>query len=113
MPKSDKPVVNLTFAKLDAEETPEPFVYVTKENHRIVFPDIYDMEAEEGQEFLDDVSRMTNNYEPFERWLDPEDYKALRADKLKLRQLLRLSQAVMGYYEGSLGTPGEEKSSGS
>lgn len=108
---SDKPIVNMAFSQLDAEEKPQPYVYVTKSNHRVVFPDIFDMEAEEGAKFLLDVQTSRDDGAVLKKWLDPKDYEAIRADKLTLRQRMRLMQAVMAYYENSLGTPGEEQAS--
>lgn len=111
MADKDKPIVNLSFSKLDSEEKPQPYVYLTKENHRVTFPDIFDMEAEEGANFLEDVEKSSDDDAVLKKWLKKEDYEALRKDRLTLRQRMRLMEAVMGYYEGSLGTPGEGKAS--
>lgn len=107
----DKPRINLAFSTLDQEETPEPFVYMTKTNHRIVFPDIFDMEAEEGERFMMEVEKMGYDSAFISKWLSTEDYEELKKDKLTLRQRMRLFSAVMSYYEGSLGTSGEGPSS--
>lgn len=112
MVDKDKPIVNLTFSKLDKEEIPQPFVYVTKANHRVVFPDIFDMEADEGSQFLSEVERSSDDDAVLKKWLSDEDYKAYKADKLTLRQRMRLMETVMNFYQSSLGTPGEEKASG-
>lgn len=109
---TDKPHVNLTYATLDAEESPEPFVYVTKANHRITFPDLFEMEAEEGEKFLADVETKRDN-EVLQKWLSEEDYEALRQDKLTLRSRMRLLEMVLNYYQSSLGTPGEDEASAS
>lgn len=111
MADKDKPKVNLAYSTLDSEETPEPFVYMTKANHRVVFPDIFDMEAEEGEQFMLDAQNMGVDSKFLEKWLGEEDFKALQADKLTLRQRMRLGNTVMSYYEGSLGTLGEGDSS--
>jgi hypothetical protein len=113
MAAADRPSTpNLTFTALDAEEIPEPFVYVTKANHRVTFPDIFDMEAEEGQKFLLDVETKDDK-EVLEKWLTKADLDALQKDKLTLRQRMRLMEAVMAYYQASLGTPGEGQASAS
>lgn len=113
MAATDKPSApNLTFAALDAEETPEPFVYVTKTNHRVTFPDIFEMPADEGQQFLIEVETKPDD-EILEKWLTKADLEALKKDRLTLRQRMRLMEAVMSYYQSSLGTPGEEQASAS
>lgn len=110
----DKPrPANLSFKELDAEERPEPFIYRTDTGHRVVFPDIFEMEAEEGEKFLNEIQRQQgNNYTALKKWLSKDDYDALRADKLTMRQLMRLAKTVYQYYEGSLGDLGEGLGSG-
>lgn len=111
MVASDRPPApDLTFAALDREEKPKPFVYMSKANHRVVFPDIFDMEAGEGQAFLVDVETRPDN-EILEKWLTREDYSELKKDRLTLRQRMRLMETIMSYYQASLGGPGEEQAS--
>lgn len=111
MVDQDQPIVNLTFTTLDAEELPQPYVYMTKKNHRVTFPDIFNMEADEGSKFLREVETSTDDDAVLKKWLTREDYAAYKEDKLTLRQRMRLMEAVMAYYQNSLGTPGEGQAS--
>lgn len=106
----DKPKVDLTFSNLDDEETPRPFIYMTKANKRVTFPDLYDMEWEEGEAFLADMATKPTR-QILDKWLTAADVEALKADRLSLRNMLLLTQKVQAHYEASLGTPGEGSAS--
>lgn len=110
MSKSDTPKVHSSFKSLESEHAPEPFVYMTKAGHRVVFPDPGEMDFEEAERWLLDMARMTNN-EGLKKWLAAEDYDALRADGLNLRQLMKLSEKVQGHYHDIFGAVGESPAS--
>lgn len=110
---TDKPKVHFSFAELDSEiENPEPFVYTTKASKRVTFPDLFAMEADEGEKFLYDL-RTKPDGEILKEWLSDKDRAALAEDKLTLRARTTLLQRVMAYYEGTFGTSGEEPASAS
>lgn len=104
---TDKPQApNLTFASLDSIDKPTPFVYFTKSNKRVTFPDVFDMEFEAAEEFLFDMADKRNS-EVLRKWLSDKDYAAIKADRLTLRQLQTLIERVQAHYEGTLGSAGE------
>lgn len=108
---NDKPATpNLTFGALNAVENPEQFVYTTKASKRVVFPDVYAMEFEEAEHFLNDLAGRHNSA-VLQKWLSDKDYAAVKDDKLNLRQLMTLIESVQAYYEKSWGTPGEDDAS--
>lgn len=108
---TDKPKVHFSFAELDSEiENPEPFVYTTKASKRVTFPDLFAMEAEEGEKFLMELQTKPDGV-ILKQWLSEKDQAALTEDKLTLRQRQTLMQRVMAYYEGTFGTPGEDTAS--
>lgn len=106
----DKPTIHATLKALDTEGKPEPFVYGTKTGKRVTFPDLFDMDWEEGERFLLDMQTESNG-EVLSKWLPKEDYENLQAEKLSLRQLGILLNTVMEHYEGSIGTSGKERAS--
>lgn len=106
---SDKPSApNLTFATLDKQESPTPFVYATKTGARVTFPDIFGLEFEEAEQFLSDIQRTTDNSVVLRKWLSPADYEKLRKDRLTLRQLVTLVESAQAHYEASVGSREEE-----
>lgn len=107
MADADKPKVHSTFSALDAIETPDPYVYVTKAGKRVTFPDLYDLEFEEAEAFLTDIASGQSNSEVLRKWLSEKDYAALKGDRLTLRQITTLTQMVQSHYEGTVGTVGE------
>jgi len=109
---NDKPVTHFSFADLDNEVKPEPFVYTTKASKRVVFPDLYDKEFEEAERFFKDFqSAEMSNTAALRKWLDEKDYENLRADRLTLRQVEVLVQRVQAHYEGTFGNTGEGSAS--
>lgn len=105
---SDKPrTPDFSFSDLDNLEKPEPFVYTTKASKRVTFPDVFDMEAEEAENFLREMGTNPWNTEVLQKWLPAKDYAALKADRLTLRQLSVLFERVQAHYEGRLGDSGE------
>lgn len=109
----DKPKVNLTFAQLEAEAAaPEPYVFVLPNSKRITFPDIFDMEAEEADDFLEQFKDAKNDFGILEKWLPKADFEEYRKAKLKLRMHGLLVQKVMAYYENTFGSPEKGNASG-
>lgn len=106
----DKPKAHLSFKALDAEEKPEPFTYTNHESKRVVFPDVFDWGYEEGEEFLEEM-RVLPARKFLTKWLTEEDFAKLQADKLSVRQMMRVTQAAMNHYESTLGDSGEENAS--
>lgn len=104
---SDKPTIHSTAADLDTEGKPEAYVHATRAGKRVTFPDVFDMEFEEAERFLDDLNGDQSNSAVLKKWLSEKDYEALRADKLSLRGIGILLQKVMNHYQGTVGTPGE------
>lgn len=110
---SDTPAkVNLTFSALDKEATPEPFVYTTKASKRVTFPDMYALEAEEGDKFLEEIA-VLSDAEFLAKWLPKTDMAALKADKLTVRQRKSLLNHVMVHYQSTMGDMGEGPASAS
>lgn len=113
MVDKDKPTVNFSYSQFE-DSAPEPYVYVTKANKRVTFPDIFAMEAEEAEQFLMDFNNTTvPDSVALQKWLSKTDYDALKADKLSLRFRSQLLESVMNYYERSFGSSGEESTSAS
>lgn len=104
---SDKPHINLTFQQLANEGDPEPYVYVTKANHRVTFPDFMALDADEGAAFLRDIETSRDDDAVLKKWLSDEDYAALKDDKMTLRMRARLMGYALEYYQASIGTQGE------
>ena len=103
----------LTADQLDAEvDVPEPFVYMTKASKRVRFPDLYDMEASEGEEFLSQLGTRTDGAF-LKEWLPEADFEALQAEKLTLRSRMTLMRMVLAHYEVSMGDAGEGSASAS
>lgn len=110
---TDKPKINFSFSELDNEvENPDPFVYTTKASKRVTFPDLYGMDADEGEKFLWELRTKPDGV-VIKKWLSADDQANLAEDKLSLRQRTTLLQHVMAYYEGTMGTPGEGPASAS
>lgn len=103
---ADKPTIHASLADLDTEGKPEPYVYMTKGGKRVTFPDIFEMDWEEGDKFMSDLeNKSTRAF--MSDWLPEKDFDALRAEKLTLRQMGILVQKVMAHYQGLVGGPGE------
>lgn len=108
---NDKPQINLTFSKLDAEiDAPSPFVYTTKASKRVTFPDLYAMEASEGEQVMKDMRTKTDSAF-LQQWLSDDDHAALMEDKLTFRHRRFMMKQVIAYYEASMGDEGEETAS--
>jgi hypothetical protein len=108
-PNLDKPNVSLSLASLEAEvSTPEPFVVALKGGKRITFPDLFDLPADEAEEFFKDLQGSgQTDFAFLAKWLSAEDFEAYKAAKVPLRVHAALVERVMAYYQGTLGTPGE------
>lgn len=107
---TDKPKVHSTAKDVEPDATPEPFVYMTKANKRVTFPDIFDMEWEEAETFLLDMEHERNSV-ILKKWLSEKDLEALKAEKLTLRSMGTLLTKVMAHYEAFMGAPGEDTAS--
>jgi hypothetical protein len=110
---ADKPTINLSLSALEAEIVkPEPFVLALKDGKRVTFPDIFDRPADEAAEFLSDL-RSSDDFDLMAKWLSEDDFKRYKAAKIPLRSHAAIMQAVMSYYEQTMGTPGEGRASAS
>lgn len=106
-----KPTAVLTELELEAA-SPEPFVLALPDSSRITFPDLYDIPAEDGEKFMQDMeSAGENDFEFLEKWLTKEDFEKYKGLKLKLRTHALLMNQVLSYYRASLGRPGEGRAS--
>lgn len=110
---ADKPTTHFSFAELDKIDKPAPFTYTTKASKRVTFPDVWDMEFEAAEAFLDDLNANTNNSAVLKKWLSEEDYAKLRDDRLSLRAVGVLVERVQAHYAGALGSSGEGAASAS
>lgn len=110
---SIKPGINRTLASLAAEVvTPEPYVLALSGSKRITFPDLFNKPVEEATEFFRDLETTGQNDIKFlEKWLSPEDFATYTAEKVPLRVHAAVMSEVMGYYESTMGTPGEDTAS--
>lgn len=101
----------VSHADLDAEVTvPTQFVYTTAASKRVAFPDMYAMEADQGEKFLIGI-RTKSDSEFLAKWLTPDGVKALEAEKFSFRTRKHLIRKVVKYYEGTMGDPGEGNAS--
>lgn len=104
----DKPNINLTLAAVRKEATgPEAFKVALSASKIITFPDLYEMESAEAEEIFGKLNRNATNWTVLDLWLSKADAAALRAEKLTLRQLARVVQTAVTYYEGNYGNAGE------
>ena len=103
---TDKPKIHATLDDLETEGKPEPYVFMTKENKRVTFPDLFEMEWEEAEKFLFDMENKPNS-EVLKEWLSAKDLAALKESKLSLRQMNILLHKVMAHYQGIVGGQGE------
>lgn len=109
--KPVKPTAVLSELEMEAA-SPEPFELALPDSTRIVFPDLYDIPAEEGEKFMEDMEKYgENDYEFLEKWLSPKDYEKYVGLKLKLRVHALLMNRVLTYYRSTLGTSGEGRAS--
>lgn len=113
-PNGDKPTIHATASLLDSEAKPEPFVYTTKRNARLTFPDPLEMEWEEAETFIQELlGGGTSTSEGLQKWLGPEQFTKLKSDRLTYRQLISLMNKLRTHYFAILGTPGEDPASAS
>jgi len=112
---NDKPSINLSLAALEAEVSrPEPFILALNGGKRITFPDLFDMPADESEEFFSDLNEPgKTDFEFLAKWLSKADFEAYKAAKVPLRVHKVLIQRVMAYYEQTVGTSGEGRASAS
>lgn len=109
----DKPSVHFSFSQFEDVEL-EPFVYMTKDNKRVVFPDIFAMDADEGETLLRDMeSNRVTLGEGLKRWLSKDDLAKVEGDRLTLRQRMALVEAAQSHYEKFYGDAGEGSASAS
>jgi hypothetical protein len=101
-----------TLASLDVEASPEPYVYMTRAGRRVSWPDPGDLDAFEADEFLAEMDDPSIRLGPLlTRWLGDDAVADLKAEKLTLRQMSALLEAVKTHYQLILGTPGESDAS--
>jgi len=112
---NDKPNINLSLAALEAEiSKPEPFILALSGGKRIKFPDLFDMPADESEEFFRDLSEPgKSDFEFLAKWLSKADFEAYKAAKVPLRTHKALIERVVGYYQQTVGTSGEGPASAS
>lgn len=109
----DTPTVHFSFSQFEDVEL-EPFVYMTKANKRVEFPDIFAMDADEGEELIRDMeSGKITLGEGLRRWLPADELKKVDEDKLTLRQRMALVEAAQAHYEKFYGDSGEGSASAS
>lgn len=110
MVDQDKPVIHSSIKSLDTGDKPVPYVYKTRENARVVFPDLLDLEWEEGEEFLAELENASNG-QVLRKWLSADDLAALKEEKLTVRQLDKLLDLVRDHYSATQGSSGEDSAS--
>ncbi|WP_435199579.1 hypothetical protein [Janibacter sp. GS2] len=112
---SDKPVVHSTRPKLQPETKAGPYVFAAKvddKNVRITFPDPDEMPWEDAEELLSDiVAPETTSRQALTRWLDDEQYEALKSLNLTFGEMRTLMEKVGEHYKHLLGGPGESDAS--
>lgn len=108
----DKPTVHSTTSSLDADAKVEPYVHATRGGKRITFPDPFEMEFEEAEEFMASLEGVKSS-EVLRRWLSDGEYDLLKDDHLTLRQMMVLTQKVQAHYEAWLGDQGNGGASAS
>ena len=109
MVDKDKPKVHFTAAKF-VEGDVEPFVYMTKNNKRIAFPDPLDLNLEEAERMVVDFQAGRTST-AMQRWLSDDDYAAIKTEVQSVRQWIQLSTDVQKHYEEFFGGPGESVAS--
>lgn len=93
------------------EATPEPARFMTSAG-RITFPDPGVMEAFESDELLSFVvSPATDTKAVLKKWLSPEDFEKVAAEKLTRRAMTALLKKVQSHYNDIFGGPGESSAS--
>lgn len=107
---TDKPTVHASLKALENDASPEPFVYMTKANKRVTFPDPMELDAFEAEKFIGLLNNSANSV-VLKQWLSAKDFDAIAAEKLTLRQLTRLIDQVQKHYEGFFGSEGEGNAS--
>lgn len=102
-----KPSLTLSaLDKLDGAAAVEEFTFGLK-NKVITFPDPFNLDAEETERFLLDMSKLQSPMAVFKRWLSDEDYQVLVDAHLTGRQAAVLLKAANRHYEALLGDQGE------
>ena len=113
----DKPRIHLSAKELDKEAgagtAPEAYVYQTRAGKRITFPDPYEMDFEQAEEFLAKIESFSNSREALTEWVGADGFEAIQKDHLTLRQMLLLVQRVQQHYVAFMGSPGEDAPSSS
>lgn len=113
----DKPQIHLSAKELDKEAgsgtAPESYVYLTRANKRVTFPDPYEMDFEEAEKFLAELETFGNSTDALTKWVGVEGLEAIRNDHLTLRQMLTLVERVQQHYVSFMGSPGEDAPSSS
>lgn len=112
-PKDTPASVHLTEQDLlDESQAPEPFVFALSSSKRIVFPDLFDLPANEADEFLTEMEKYgKNDFKFLEKWLPEKDFKTYKEANLPLRAHARLMTRVLNYYRATLGDEGEDNAS--
>lgn len=91
---------------LVSEHDPKPYVYTTKAGVDVTFPDPGELDWEEAEEWLEDMMRLKNS-EGLTKWLEEDEYEALRQEGLTLRQMVKLMAIVQRHYGDIFGDLGE------
>lgn len=110
-PKSDNPLQNTTLSRLAKIEAGEPYVYTCRDGkHTVTFPDLSDMDWEEGEKFMQDMLKEPESVW-IPRYVSEEDWKRFQAEKLKMREFVPIIRDVLDYYQKIFGDEGEEQAS--
>jgi hypothetical protein len=110
----DKPTVHLSLTALRKEVAkPDPFRVSLTGSKLITFPDLFALESTEAETVFSSLSQNASNWEALDKWLSADDSKALRAEKLSVRELAAVVQAAIAYYEQTVGTAGNGTASAS
>lgn len=114
MAVNDKPTVHLSLSSLRKEVAkPDPFRVALTGSKIITFPDLFALESTEAETVFADLGRNASNWDALAKWLSEADVKALKAEKLNVRELAAVVQAAISYYEETVGKPGEGDASAS
>ena len=100
---ADKPNVQLSLAQVRKSIVkPEVFRVALSNSKVITFPDLYELESSEAEEIFASLNMNATNWKVLEKWLSPADAKALKAEKLTIRELGHVVNAAVNHYEESV-----------
>jgi len=111
---ADKPVVQFSISSMRKEvQYAEPFRVALSGSKIITFPDVFAMESVEAEELFARLNRNQTNWVALKEWLGEKDAAALKAEKLTIIELGKVTRAAMNYYEEFYGESGEDAASAS